>query len=387
MVLAYFIYTVIPIVVILLTFLGVRHSKNNQATKETWFFWGGAILFYTLIIGLRENVGIDYTSYKIIIQNLIYKLDYGRRQDIIFYLFVPIVKVTHYNVFIVFLAFITILYQFLILSDKCQIATTFMVVFFISMIFFLSLNIMRQNAALFVVFYSMILFQKKQYLKSAIHFAISFIIHKSIFVLIPFYFLFYKNIIISIPVFIQFALVITSFFLGDNIYNFFEHYIKIIGLSATKKIPFLSGYSPYLENFEYWAERGLDLRDKVKGTGVSKYVFLCLSLFSIGLSVQLKNFFRLENFSSYYPLLIIGEILKPVFFNSEFLSRITSVFIFFKVYVYTTTIFYLFNIYKGRHGDGLRFIMLTLILMLIIFYYVVIYKQRMAIAPFQFLSF
>lgn len=68
--LAYIVYTALFAVTMLFAYLGINANRgrardNVVITPKAWFYWGIAILFYTLILGLRENVGIDYTSYKI----------------------------------------------------------------------------------------------------------------------------------------------------------------------------------------------------------------------------------------------------------------------------------------------------------------------------------
>ncbi len=366
----------------LLAYCGVyiRGNKNTLTAKSaSWFFWGVAIVFYTILLGLRENVGIDYTSYRELFNSLIRWGKDSVKTDMIYYIFLPIVKNFHYNFFIAFLAFITIFFLFRSLERNREVLLWYLFFFFALGTFFLSLNIMRQTAAAFVVFYAMNLLLRAKLKKGILYFFLAFIIHRSSLVLFPFIFLFRYDFLRGR--WVQYLLLFSSLVVGNIL---FEKLSPI--LSSLDFIGLENSYGWYFQNFEIGSNRALEMKSEYNGTGVFNYLTLFLNCIVIFYSVKLKEKFKHQYFTFFYNFFIFGIILNNLIQFNEGMSRIISYFTFYSVYIYSIFYYYLFQRTENNSALLVKFSCLIILLLGIAFFYNSIFHKRMEIAPFQFLD-
>lgn len=377
--LAYIVYTFIFAFTLLFAFMGVNAGRTRNMVVErykVWSYWGIAIVFYTLLVGLRENVGIDYTSYKNVFDELMQVGLSYRQQDIIYYLFLPAVENIHYNLFIAFLAFITIFFIFKNFEDQPQILVLYLFFYFTFLIFFLTLNIMRQNAACFVAFFAVKCFKEKEYGRFIAYYSLAFILHASVLFLLPFVFLF-KYDFFKFR-WLQYVLLLTTF-LGSNI--LFSYIEPKLGLLSALDI---GQYNFYLENYEYLVERGLEMKNSSGGTGLFKYLTLSLDCLAIFYSTKLKRSFSHYHFTLFYNFFIIGAILSNIASFHETADRLVYYFLFYRIYIYAVLFYYIY--YKTEKLPLLKLLCICIMLIGVVVFYFNIHRGNMDIAPFQFIN-
>lgn len=384
--LAYIVYTALFAVTMLFAYLGINANRgrardNVVITPKAWFYWGIAILFYTLILGLRENVGIDYTSYKNIYQDLIRwgKTDRGDT-DLIYYIFLPVVKNLHYNFFIAFLAFVPIFFLFRSFENKTRILLLYLFFYFTTVSFFSSLNLMRQYSAMFIIFFAINQFLKKDYKQFIIYYILAFIIHRSCIVFLPFIFLFKYDFLKWR--WLQYALLFGSLIVGNILFENLSLILSII------KLPdFMNSYQEgYLESLSERTERMEEIMASLNfRIGPIYYLNLFLNCTVIFFSIKLKERYKHYNFTLFYNFFIIGLILTNILGENEGLDRILLYFRFYNPFIYAVLFSYLFNS-KGRS----KVIMKGLCIIIMIIYILIFYKdigasEYLKIAPYQFI--
>ena len=132
--LAYIVYLSVFAVTILCAFVATR----SQRYESRYWMWAGiAIVFYTLAAGLRAKISIDINPYARMFDKI--GLGYSSLEDVdtdmIYYIFLPVVKYLHFNVFTGFLALMIIFFIFRIFQDKPQLLVFYCLFFSVSIIF------------------------------------------------------------------------------------------------------------------------------------------------------------------------------------------------------------------------------------------------------------
>jgi hypothetical protein len=380
--LAYIVYTSIFAVTMLCAYVG-RITNGAYTTiqphkkSKVWMWWWFAIIFYTLILGLRENVGIDYTSYKHVFNELIeYTNDRGNL-DIIYYIFLPIVKNFHYNFFTAFLAFTTIFFVFKCGEDRMDILLFFLFFFLTFEVFLGSINIARQTSAFFIMFYAINQFLKKKYTKFIIYCILAFVIHKSCIIILPFIFVL-KHDFIKYR-WLQYTLLFIAYFSGFVIFE------QITSLFMGIDIHYNIGYEEYVNNFDLWVERVIERRQEHQGTGLYTLLVLFVDSMVIFYSPKLKHEFRRDHIVLFYNMYLIGATLSHITVFHETMHRLTNNFEMSRIYIYAMFFHYIF---KNNKSPVLVKLICGIIMLLgIAFFYVSISRERGGVAPFQFLNF
>jgi hypothetical protein len=374
--LAYLVYTALFVVTLFFAYAGIKKSGNlhkihKVTSRKTWIFWGIAIVFYTIILGLRKNVGIDYISYKEMFENI----HLFTKVDVICFLFAGIVKNYHYNYFIALLSFVPICFIFLFFKDKIKFLVLFLFFYFTWGTMFDSLNIMRQMAACTIIVYAVTKYLDKDYVKFIIFSILALCFHRSSLFVLPFIFLFRFDFTKSRR--IVMCLLILSFVFGQNIYN--QFLFPVLNKFFTA-VDVLSSYSIYLENFDLYSERGLILVEG--GTGLFNIFNLFVVIYAVFFSEILKEKYKQYNFNLYYNFMIVGTVCYNIFRYNEMLNRMCDYFLYFELIVFAMLFYYLLFVQKNRN-----FIFLCVGIMLfgIINYYYQIYMCSQDIAPFRFI--
>ncbi|MDR1706513.1 MAG: EpsG family protein [Prevotella sp.] len=365
--LAYIVYTAIFIVTILFAYFGIKanRGRKDSVSRQTWVFWGIAIVFYIFILGLRKDVGIDYRTYKMFFEN---DFNSSSGVDIIYYLFENIVKNGHYNYFIAFLAFIPIYFIFLSFKDKPKFLVLFLFFYFTWGTFFYSMNIMRQTAACAILLYVITRYLDRDYKGFIIFYILAFILHRSVLLALPFIFLFKFDFIK--PRWIIICLLFLSFLYGQYIYNSYSHSLENVVLTGI-----FERYNYYLEGRYEYSER------VTTGSGLFEVLNLFVALLVVFYSNVLKRKYEQYNFNLYYNFMIVGYIFHNIIYDLVML-RVFNYFNFLGILALAMLFHYLFFIQKNIM---LKFIGVGLMLIGIVNYYYQIYKCTMEIAPFYFI--
>lgn len=372
----YFFYTIFLILCLFLSnkIIIKRNKKENSFvidfTKPELFLF---MALYSLVIGLRYNVGRDYYGYTEWFKELRLTGRFPVDNDFGFIWlnkFLVEFNFESYALFII-IAFLQIFFLLLFLKKIPFVRTWYFYFFFTSLLFFISMNAMRQTLAFLIFACCLQFFYDKKYYTTFFLGFLAFSIHKTVimpFVLLPFLkFEWFKNIKIQLLLLFLSVFVLPAFF-------------SIILDYATPFVNML-GYSYYLENLDYMKE----LTDENKrGDGLSIFLFFFIDLFIILYYEKLKNYFEAFNFIKFYNLYFIGLILSRIFADNFILSRIADYFISFRIIILSFLMFYIFNILKRRNSKIVRVSAVLMCFMLLLYYYKAVYNNAGDIAPFQF---
>jgi len=353
----------------------ISKKTTNLHTVEINFSEPGVYLFmliYALFIGLRYNVGRDYIGYTEWFKELCRTGHFPVDNDFGFiWLNQALVDLgfESYSLFIV-LAFLQILFIFLSLKRIPFISSWYFFFFFTSLLFFVSMNAMRQTLAFLIFMYCLQLFFDKKYYSVFFCAILAISIHKTVvllFLLLPFLkFEWFKNIRIQIVLLFLSVFVLPTFF------------YLLLNLLA----PFINflGYSYYIENLDFMKE----ITDENKtGDGISVFLFFFIDLILILFYKNLKSKFNHFYFVKFYNLFFIGVILSRVFADNFILARIADYFIYFRVLILAFLMFYIFNLSKNN-SKLLKTLAIMITIGMLMFYYKAIYNNAADIAPFQF---
>lgn len=355
--------------------LELKKSKINKNTEidftkpAVYFF----LLIYTLIIGLRYDVGRDYMGYTGWFNELRLTGNFPVDNEIGFVLlnkFLVEFGFQSYTLFII-IAFLQFVFLLLFLKRIPFIRTWYMFFFFTSLLFFVSMNAMRQTVAYIIFMYCIQLFCEKKYLRTVLFGLLALLIHKTVIlviILLPILkFEWFKNTKIQI------ILLFLSVFVLPSFFEILLHYVS--------PLVDLLGYNYYVENLDYMKE----LTDENKGgNGTSIILFFFIDLIIILFYEKLKEKFSFYNFIPFYNLFFIGVILSRMFADNFILARISDYFIFFRVIILSFFMFYVFNISKKTEKIIKPFAIAICVAMLL-FYYKAIYGNAANIAPIQFI--
>jgi hypothetical protein len=332
------------------------------------------ILIYSLIVGLRYNVGKDYVGYSQWSKELRITGHFPVDKDFGFIWlneFLVEFEFESYALFII-IAFLQILFLLLFLKRIPFLRSWYFYFFFTSLLFFVSMNTMRQTLAFLIFMYCLQLYFENRFLKTFILFVLAFSMHKT--VLIPFVFLpllkfeWFKNVRI------QLIILFLSVFILPGFFSIFLRY--------TSPIINLLGYDYYVENLDLMKE----ISDENKrGDGLSIFMFFFIDLMIILLYEKLKERFNRYNFIQLYNIFFLGVVLSRIFAENFILARISDYFIFFRVIILSFLMFYIFNISKDLRIQVLKPFAIAICLGMLLFYYKAIYNNAAEIAPIQFI--
>jgi hypothetical protein len=366
----------------LFAYLGIKTNGENNTVSATWIYWSIAIIFYTVILGLRENVGIDYKGGLNVFADLLDLNSYSFAEiDIIYLIFIPIVKNFHYNFFIAFLAFLPIYFTFQCFKNKTQFLLWFLFFYFTCLTFFTTLNIMRQYAAWFVIFYAINKFLEKDYKRFILYYILAFLLHRSVLLFLPFIFLCRYDFTKWRWLFV--SLLIISYRWGEIIFfSSFDSLIQNLSIDL-----YMGTYDGYINQYDYWIDRTLEANAEAKAQGLGIYglLILVVDCIAIFFSKKLKEEYKEYNFLLFYNFFIIGAVFMNIFGYHETLKRAVVYFVLYRNLIYAIMFYYIFTKMRNRYL-ALKAIFIVIMFMLILFFYSNIHRKIMEIAPYHFIS-
>ena len=347
-----------------------RHISANSAkinnSKSYWHYSFLAIIFYSLIVGLRYARGRDYLWYKFQYENV---LNPPVEQEPLFMLFNKIFYFLDFPYWLVFIIYSLIwIYLFFLFFKHFQYLGTWGVpMLFLSSVGFTETAIRQAVAMAFVLPVITSLFEKK-WKNACVWSLISILIHTASAItifLILFVFFFIKrkiNVWIAILAYLFFAYIWDV----SNI-DIIANYISLIDLGSNKM-------NSYIENSDKWfSSDGINIEEYQQG-GFAKFA---LALFSISVfylgskSIDRLSSGKKDNSIFFYNIFIIASIATQAFFMLEILRRMfVSLYIFWAMVV--ASIFYVYPIKKKK---SIRITVIEFIILFYIFSYFII-KNR-----------
>lgn len=349
----FFIYTFLMFFCIIMSCKLTHPIQGKKQFYNNLMYTNIIILVYTLIVGLRYNVGVDYQNYYEWYRTLYITDKFPVEDaDIGYYLLNRLTK--YFNIHYCFI-FIVLAFGLIFSLLKAVKFTKFLYplyfFFFFCIIFNESLNVMRQIMAFYIWYYAYILYLEKKIKTALIVAFIGFLFHKSsILALLWFPFLYVdicKNRFLTI------AIVLISFILGEV---FYEN-IKVI-LTLGSAIGGRLGVILTEEKLNQFEE----FTAGVESQGIAVIIYLCINIIIIYFSKELRNKYKDYKFSFFYNLYIVGQILNPIAMSNTMMIRANYYFDLHKILILS---FFVFYYWKNKSKKYIIPRLLTIIILLI----------------------
>ena len=306
----------------------IRVNNSNSGI----FYLVFIILFFSLMMGFRYDVGTDYFSYQ---EGYIYNFDVGKGEV----LFIGIRELfnylkLHYSIYFSFLAFLNI--SFFVLAFKRNAFVIPLLLFFLltngDWIFWM--NGIRQAIAMCIWIYALNFIEKKQFWLYLFYCLLAIGFHTSAVILIPLYWVlkngrdFFKNSKIQLILFAG------AFFIQYLFGSFLEQIEPVIDFYQSE----LSGGS-YVYTTERFKEEASAV---IAGSGIAYSFKILLSVIVIIYSTKLKKYYNNKWFTIMYFLFFIGLLTENIFPpGSVVLTRPFRYFFIFKGILYAYFVYYL----------------------------------------------
>lgn len=374
----YVFYTVFGIFVILGIKTVVYTKANGQGELVIDYSSPGIYVFifvYTIMIGLRHDVGLDYPLYTSWFN---YYRDTGKffvDNELGFRAIIQLLtslNLPYESLFLV-LAFFQIVFLTLAISRIAFLRDWYFFFFFTSLLFFMSMNVMRQTIAYYLFFWGYFYFLDRKYLKYIGIILFGMLFHKTI--VIPAV----VGIFLRGDIFKQRALLISflvagSFLLPVILESFFKLIFPVVDWL---------GYGFYIKMADTLTQF---TEDNHTGDGLGLILFLVIDGLIIYYSDKMKEEFKFNYFIPFFNLFVIGAILSRAFAANFLFLRIAEYFINFRALMLAFLCIYFIRNRKGSLSNYIKFTTLQSIVIVIMlaFFYKAIFNNAAGCRPWSF---
>ena len=357
---AYFIYFALLAFLIISTWL---YNKTDARSRK--IILGFAVAIYSIVLGLRYNVGTDYMAY-MDIYNMLYFDDvewgYALINKILYNAGLPFPAIFILVAFFQILLFLKGVEK---IDAKYLPYTVFF--YFTTLYIFLSLNGLRQCLAFSIFVYSINYIADKKLVKYALTILLASTIHKSALILFALYFIINNDWLLKHR-FVQIGCYIITFAFSllfhDFIVNNAQFFFTIVGYAN-----YADGIDSLVE--VSWGE---------EGSGLGIYFFAIIDLFIIWNITKYKSLISKNMVVAFYNLYFIGLIFANIVAGTYF-ERINIYFQHTRIVIYALFFYSLFKYDKSLLKKGF---LITVIAVFIVFFYMGISNKASNGAPFQF---
>lgn len=307
-----------------------------------------ACLIFTIVFGLRYNVGIDYANYK----EMYDTRDFDRLE----YIFRGVSELfaaneVHVTIYFALWAFLQIYILMKAFRSEKFIYPALIFTLFAGQYFLLWMNVIRQDIAACIFIYSIAFIVDKKFLKYLLCIVIACGFHKTAILLLAVYPIlrYHKNYFNNIP--LQFALLLVAFVFGLKSGAVMNHIDSLL-----ESFMMLLGYEGY-------AFGGVESSMAEMKLGISLLSSMMIDVIIISYSTKMKSYYNNHKFLCYYDLYFVGVIAYMLFANSYILLRPFRYFKFFKMIISAYLLYYLFK--NGKSPKNvLAFIVFILLYLL-----------------------
>ena len=356
---AYIIYTFLLLFMISSTWMYRLSSRRYQK-----YIMAIIVIVYSLILGLRYNVGVDYLAYKEIFMHQDFsdvEVGYALVNKFLYVLGFS------YPAIFILVAFGQIYFFLKGVEAFDKKILPFVVFFYFTTLYlFLSLNVLRQTLAFSIFVFSLRYIQHKNLFKYLITILFAFIFHRSAIILFPLYFIANIDYLLRhrrLQLVLYFSTFLFSVFFSDFLWNNFATLAQLLG------------YSDYADSVSVAAEI-----EWGGGGGLGLYMWMIIDLWVI----LCYNKYRYARNSQYdivvYNLYFIGLLLANVVAGSYF-DRVNIYFQHIRIIVYAIFFYRLFILNNKAVEKIMAF---AIFIVLLIFFYMGINNRASLCAPFNF---
>lgn len=352
MIVAFIVYITIILIAELPAFTfnkGLCHLDNKiiKCSEIQLYAIVFSVIIISLILGLREGVGVDFYSYKYIYQH---QTTIGAFKDVPEILFKTIYVLSSN----IDLPFNGVLIVFNLISFSCLYASVkylpgnrWIILFlFLSGQIFLYLNITRQGIAFFILLYAVRCYIQKAYIGYAMSIVIATGFHFSalLFLVIP--------ILNQIRWIVQSRILLFSLLFCCVL---FSKGILVLMLSSLGSLIEDTQYGRYGTLITDW--------EQTVGSGMGVIIrYISAMAILVYLPALRRYYNRIEVmnnnywFESYFIIYFVGTILSAIFGNSLLLSRVSFLFVSFQFVIYGLFVYYLMGQGAREKSIGICFI-------------------------------
>lgn len=289
------------------------------------FYWFG-IIYFTLIIGLRYDVGVDYLLYREVFLGQV-----SSRADFTAHIGNYVSFEPGFSIITNFfakhkmppcylflsIAFLQILFLFKFCERYKSIAGWLMFFFITSSTFFDSLNTMRQMVAFYMFLCTLIFIEQRKFFHFFCTIIIISLFHRSIFLVLPLYFFVHKQIIRKRLW--GFILIIISFFFSTPINH----------LIWNTLFPSIGQLFSAFEDVAYLQQRDdLTVSSRENSLGLIQIIYFCLDMLTVYYIPKLRNFYTKSfNIDIFFNLFLIGSFIYYFSTESITITRLNYYFV------------------------------------------------------------
>lgn len=328
MITAFIVYPFLMLYMFLMGWL-TKHMKEKPTIFNITTIL--SILLFTVILGLRYDVGVDYLSYLHHYQALSYYEGQPQFEPLYEWLNQTVHYFNlHYSVLFSLTVFIEIVFFYLIFVQKRFLLPYAILFFFLTSKVFLDLNIIRHAIATMIFIYSIRYIQENSFWKYSLFLLLACGFHYSCFLLFPIWFLGSQKHLWIDRRFWCLCLFGITLFLGSGILDSIMEYL--IGV-----FQFL-GYSNYVDTVEDW--------EMEVGSGLGIILLHVLDLIIVLLVGWLNKYIHDKGFVIYSRIFFIGVLLANIFGLNVVLSRISFPLVSVRFIVLAYIFYYLIHYWK-----------------------------------------
>lgn len=311
-----------------------------QRQKQFRNYWDYStiipIALFSLIIGLRYDVGVDYLNY---LELYKYGANFDKKEYIepVYLFFNEIFKSLnlHYSSIFIFSSFLIITFIYAGSRGFYFILPQIIYFIFTTGFIFHSMNIIRFSIGFSIFYFALSYINKKKIFNYMLLSILAVGFHKSFILTLPMYFILRYDLFQNKK--IQYLLIITSNIVGQYLIGYLLDYTSVV----MAKI----GYQNYLSNADLYIR---DIEIAKKGYGLLNLATLIIVICIIHYSDKLKSNFNKNGFIIYYNLFIIGQLLFPIVSGNIIFERLIYLFYFFNFIVFSFATHYFVHYSKKR---------------------------------------
>lgn len=306
-------------ILIYISLFGFMSLCCNQA-KNTgkWGYVIFAILVYSVVFGMRYDVGVDQLayleSYKSASINS-YNINSSHYESGFRFLMMSLIDMeAHFAWFFGIVAFLQLFLVFASVKPHRDVYPFLTFTFMIGCIWLTYANGLRQQLAFCFFALSILFVERKQWWWYYVMIALAMSMHKTAVLLVLFYPLLRYNTEWFKNERIQVGLLLVAIVIGNM--GFIQNY-----LGQLESYAMLLGYEDYFQN--QYSEK---MYAAIERKGIGYYVLLLTNIILIWFSAKYKKYFKSEYVSYIYNLYFLGILMNYAFAGSSLLQRINYYF-------------------------------------------------------------